>query len=175
MKQAISIRDARPQDAETIAGVIRRSFQDVAVRFSLTRDNCPKHPSNCATAWVEADLERGVQYFILSHNSEPIGCVGLEKAGSDLFYLERLAVLPERRRNGFGRRLVDHALSLAEAGNAHRVSIGVIAEQTELKEWYARLGFVEKETKRFPHLPFRVTFMELNIDDTAGKALEATS
>jgi N-acetylglutamate synthase-like GNAT family acetyltransferase len=175
MKQAITIRDAGPQDAEMIAGVIRRSFQDVAVRFSLTRDNCPKHPSNCTTAWVESDLERGVQYFILLHKGEPIGCVGLEKPGSDLCYLERLAVLPERRRHGFGRRLVDHALSQVKAGSVRRVSIGIIAEQTELKEWYANLGFVEKETKRFSHLPFRVTFMELKIDDTAGKALEAIS
>ena len=64
MKQAITIRDAGPQDAEMIAGVIRPLFQDVAVRFSLMRDNCPKHPSNCTTAWVESDLERGVHYLL---------------------------------------------------------------------------------------------------------------
>jgi len=41
MKQEITICDARLQDAESIAGVIRRSFRDVTARFSLTRDNCP--------------------------------------------------------------------------------------------------------------------------------------
>ena len=168
MKQAIAVCDAGPQDAEMLAGIIRRSFHDVAVRFSLTRDNCPRHPSNCTAAWVESDLERGVQYFTLLHEGEPVGCVGLEKPDPDLCYLERLAVLPERRRHGFGRRLVEHALSQAKASRAYRVSIGIIAEQTDLKEWYAGLGFVEKETKRFSHLPFRVAFMELRIDDTAA-------
>jgi len=174
MKQAITIRDAEPQDTESIAGIIRRSFRDVAVRFSLTQDNCPKHPSNCTRDWVESDLKRGVHYFILLDDNEPIGCVGLEKAGSDQCYLERLAVLPERRRNGFGRRLAGYALSQAKAGRAHRVSIGIIAEQTELKEWYARLGFTTNETKSFPHLPFQVTFMEVRIDGATDKAPKAT-
>jgi len=168
VKQAITLHGAGPQDAETIAGVIRRSFQDVAARFSLTRDNCPGHPSNCTAAWVESDLERGVQYFILLHAGEPVGCVGLEKPDPDLCYLERLAVLPQRRRHGFGRRLVEHALSQAKARCVYRVSIGIIAEQTGLKKWYAGLGFAEKETKHFPHLPFQVVLMELRIDDTAS-------
>lgn len=168
MKQAIFIRDGRPQNAETIAGIIRRSFHDVAVRFSLTQGNCPKHPSNCTATWVESDLERGVQYFILLHKGEPVGCVGLEKADPGLCYLERLAVLPERRRQGFGSRLVRHALSQAKSSGAARVSIGIIAEQAGLKQWYAGLGFVERETKRFPHLPFRVAFMELKIDAAAS-------
>jgi len=170
----ITIRDAGPQDTETVVSIIRRSFRDVAVRFSLTQDNCPKHPSNCTTAWVESDQERGVQYFIMLDDNEPIGCVGLEKAGSELCYLERLAVLPKWRRNGFGRRLAGHALSQAKAGGAYRVSIGIIAEQTELRDWYARLEFAANATKSFPHLPFQVTFMELRIDGATDKAPKAT-
>lgn len=115
-----------------------------------------------------------VPIYRLDDNA-PIGCVGLEKAGSELCYLERLAVLPKWRRNGFGRRLAGHALSQAKAGGAHRASIGIIAEQTELKDWYARLGFAVNATKSFPHLPFQVTFMEMSIGDAAGKALGATS
>lgn len=175
MNKAITIRDATPHDAETIAYIIRESFRDVAARFSLTPENCPKHPSNSTTAWVESDLSRGVQYFILSQDGESIGCVVLERPSPDFCYLERLAVLQERRRQGFGRRLVAHALSQAKASRARRISIGIIADHTELKEWYVKFGFVEGETKSFPHLPFRVSFMELRINDTANKVLEATS
>ena len=39
------------------------------------------------------------------------------------------------------------------------MSIGTIGEHTELKDWYKRLAFVEGESKEFPNLPFRVTFM----------------
>lgn len=37
------------------------------------------------------------------------------------------------------------------------------AAQTELKEWYQRLGFIEGETREFEHLPFSVTFMSYEI------------
>ena len=38
-------------------------------------------------------------------------------------------------------------------------SIGIISEQADLKSWYQKIGFVEIETKLFPHLPFLVAFM----------------
>jgi N-acetylglutamate synthase-like GNAT family acetyltransferase len=88
-----------------------------------------------------------------------VGCVALEKASPDLYYLERLAVLPQYRRNGFGKALVDYVLLEAKAVGAKKLDIGIIAEQSELKLWYQQLGFVEGETKEFEHLPFLVTFM----------------
>ena len=168
MDSPVTIRDATAADANALSGIIRESFRDVAERFALTPQNCPKHPSNCTSAWIEADQARGVRYFLLVRDDEPIGCVGIEKASVDLCYLERLAVLPGRRRHGFGRRLALHVLACARDGGARRVAIGIIAAQTELKQWYAGLGFFEVETKRFPHLPFQVCLMELPIGPTAA-------
>jgi ribosomal protein S18 acetylase RimI-like enzyme len=88
-----------------------------------------------------------------------VGCVAFEKANSDLCYLERLGVLPEARRKGFGRALVDHVISQANLYGAKQISIGIFADDTELKRWYQTIGFVEGETKKFEHLPFPVTFM----------------
>jgi GNAT superfamily N-acetyltransferase len=87
----------------------------------------------------------------------------MEKPDGDMFYLERLAVLPEKRRNGTGRVLVEHVLAEAERGGANRVGIAIIADQTDLKNWYRKIGFVEGETKAFAHLPFRVTFLTYDI------------
>jgi GNAT superfamily N-acetyltransferase len=165
--QSITIRDAASEDAAVLAGLIRESFRNVAVRFGLTPENCPKHPSNCTTVWIESDRSRGVRYFILSQNGESIGCVGLESPSPDLCYLERLAVLPGKRLRGFGRMLAEHALACARAGGARKVSIGIIADQTELKRWYADLGFAEVQTKTFQHLPFKVSFMELGLGRAA--------
>ena len=166
--QTITIRDAVPQDAETIAHLIRVSFREVATRFSLTPENCPKHPSNCTVAWVESDQTRGVKYFILSQDDQALGCVALESPNHDLRYLERLAVAPEKQRQGFGRALVLHALACAQARGVREVSIGIIDKDTELKRWYTRLGFIETQTKRFPHLPFRVSFMRFDIEKSAN-------
>lgn len=154
------IKEATLNDCEVIVKLIRDSFRDVARRFSLTKDNCPKHPSNCDSSWIESDISRGVQFFILYADENPIGCVAIEKANAGVCYLERLSVLPEMRGKHFGIRLVHHALESAASKGVDKVSIGIINEQTELKEWYIRLGFVETQTKNFPHLSFTVCLME---------------
>ena len=85
--------------------------------------------------------------------------MGFEKVNSDLCYLERLGVLPDYRRKGFGKALVHHVIAQANLFGAKQISIGIIADDTELNRWYKRMGFIEGETKEFLHLPFRVTFM----------------
>jgi len=159
-----AIRSCTPEDASVLAETIRTSFKDVAERFRLTRENAPRHPSNGTEVWIQKDMERGVTYFILENEASVAGCVALEVASPEVCYLERLAVLPQQRRRGFGEALVAHVLSKGRLLGAHRVDIGIIAEHTELKNWYKRLGFVEGESKEFSHLPFRVTFMSYELD-----------
>lgn len=162
MRQTVMIRKATKNDINTIAGTIRNSYQTVAERFNLTVDNCPKHPSNCTDEWIKRDLKRGAKYYLLEVNEGVIGCVALEHASPELCYMERLCVLTDKRNRGYGRRLVEHVFSEAKANGCKRISIGVIANQVELKQWYRRLGFIEGETKIFEHLPFQVSFMEYN-------------
>ena len=158
-----NIRICAIEDAEALARVIRTSFRDVAERFGLTRHNAPRHPSNCRADWIRKDMERGVTYFAIENKNHAVGCVALERANTEVCYLERLAVLPDQRRRGFGEALVTHALSEAKRLGVNYVSIGIIAEHTELKEWYKELGFVEGETKEFPDLPFGVMVMSYDI------------
>jgi GNAT superfamily N-acetyltransferase len=157
--KAIRIRQANTLDTSLLSRLIRQSYRGVADRFNLTTANCPKHPSNCTDEWIENDFGRGVIYFILEHEGVPTGCVAIERAGADLCYLERLAVLSHERQNGFGSQLVEHVFHTAREFGSKKISIGIIAEQTELKLWYRKFGFVDGETKKFRHLPFMVTFM----------------
>jgi N-acetylglutamate synthase-like GNAT family acetyltransferase len=104
-------------------------------------------------------MERGVTYYVAENENVVVGCVALELANSEVSYLECLAVLPDQRRKGFGKKLVNHVLSEAKILGVQRVNIGIIAEHTELKNWYKEIGFVEGETKEFSHLLFYVIFM----------------
>ena len=135
----------------------------MARRFKLTLETCPKHPSNCADEWIEKDLTRGVIYYILESDHIAVGCGALEKVDPDLCYLERLAVLAEARREGYGKTLVDHIIFQANLYGAKHISIGIIAEDLTLKRWYQNIGFVETETRAFEHLPFLVTFMKYKL------------
>ena len=153
------IRACTRQDVDPLVETIRGSFRDVAERFGLNEENCPRHPSNCRADWVEKDMARGVTYYVLEYEGRVAGNVALEWVRPGLCNLERLAVLPDWRRRGFGKALVEHMIAEAGKLGCSTVRIGVIADQAELKEWYRGFGFVETETRDFAHLPFRVTFM----------------
>jgi N-acetylglutamate synthase-like GNAT family acetyltransferase len=159
----LTIRKATRKDVALLTDIIRSSFRDVAERFGLTKENCPRHPSNCEADWVEKDMDSGVTYFILEEKGLASGCVALEKTNNELSYLERLAVLPDKRRCGIGKVLVDHVLDEAKLSGVRHLNIGTIAEQSELGDWYRKIGFVEIETKEFAHLPFQVRFMSYEI------------
>ncbi|MGD0948491.1 MAG: GNAT family N-acetyltransferase [Candidatus Binatia bacterium] len=153
------IRQATHQDLATLARLVSESNKDVAYKFGLNAENCPKHPSFCTEDWIKADLERGEIYFVIENGVEPVGCVAYENPSAGLAYLNRLSVLPAHRRRGVGALLVKHVIEHARAASIRTVSIGVIAEHADLQRWYKKLGFQEGETKRFPHLPFSVKYM----------------
>lgn len=153
------IRVGTPADINILVEMIQDAFLDVAERFGLTLQNSPTHPSNCRPEWLLREMNRGVTFYILENDSRPVGCAALEQINDEVCYLERLAVLPRERKQGFGEALVKHALSEARHLDVYRMQIGIIAEHKELHDWYEKLGFEEVESKKFPQLVFRVAFM----------------
>ncbi len=111
----MKIREATKGDLSVVAHLVSESNKDVAAKFGLNSQNCPKHPSFCTDAWIQADLERGERYFILEKDGEPVACVAYENPRPGLAYLNRLSVLPAFRRNGIGARLVQYIVQLAQA------------------------------------------------------------
>ena len=158
-----NIRACTQEDIGTLVEIIRKSFRPVAGRFGLTPENAPRHPSNCTDHWIKFDMDRGVVYFVAEDENQVGGCVAVEKSFSRTCFIERLGVLPEQRGKGLGKALINHALSKARELGAENVSIGIISQDTEMKDWYKKIGFVEKETKEFLHLPFQVTFMSYKL------------
>ena len=78
--------------------------------------------------------------------------------------LNNLAVLPEYRHLGIGKELVDYAITYSKnILGANKIKIGIVEENTILKEWYEKIGFVHTGTQKFEHLPFTVGFMEIEI------------
>jgi ribosomal protein S18 acetylase RimI-like enzyme len=156
---SVVIRNATEKDIPLLSSIIRGSFIDVAKRFSLTPQNCPKHPSNCEESWIVDELSKGVNYFILEVDGVPSGSVGTLRNKANNSYLMRLGVLPEYRNRGLGKKLVDFALDKMREDGTKTVEIGVISDQTELVEWYEGFGFHISGKRDFAHLPFEVTFM----------------
>jgi len=153
------IKEASKADISILLDILRKSFDGVAKKFNLTVENCHKNLAFCTAQRIEGDFARGLQYYMLEDDDQACGCVAFEKASDEIFYLERLAVLPEHRRKGFGTALVNHVFDQVKETGAIRVEIGIISKDMELKSWYKRFGFISKGTRKFHHLPFVVEFM----------------
>ena len=74
--------------------------------------------------------------------------------------MEKLCVLPHFRHNGYGKELMDSVFNYVRKENGNKVSIGIINDNMILKNYYIKNGFVEKNLKKFNHLPLTVCFME---------------
>ncbi len=144
------IRKCDSRDAETLSGLISEAFADQAERFGLDCRNALRHPSNCRPDWIFRDLNRGVVYYLLEHNDTPAGAVALEHVSSEVCALAQLAVSDEFRRQGFGAMLVRHGLTEAQRLGAKRVHAGVMVEDLDLKAWFEKLGFGEKDFREYP-------------------------
>jgi ribosomal protein S18 acetylase RimI-like enzyme len=150
------------RDLENSVKVIRDSFKTVALEFGLNEGNCPTHPS-LITLDKLLELKSKAKLLGLFLNKIQVGFVAIEKADDRVYYLDKLAVLPEYRHNGYGRKLVGFVSSYVEKHKGERVSLGMIDDSMVLKDWYKELGFRETGKKNFEHLPFTVCFMEKSL------------
>jgi len=153
------IRQADETDLDILLSLIRNSFNSVAEKLELTMENCPKYVAFYTKERLLSDFEKGMKYYVLQKDHKPCGCIALEKAKSGVCYLERLAVLPEYRKKGYGAMLVNHIFKHASQLGVKRMELAMISKDRKLKSWYKKFGFVQKYTKKFDHLPFTVAFM----------------
>ncbi|GAA0578111.1 GNAT family N-acetyltransferase [Rhizomicrobium electricum] len=156
----IEIRAAAPDDAEQLAALIAAAFEDVADRFGLTRENCPGHTSFITADEVRRGMGFGNRYFMGFSGDAMCGAIAfrLPKNGNSM--IEKVAVLPSFRHRGIGWRLVEHALAEARQCGADLAEIGIIADHTELRAWYERIGFRVTRQAHYEQLPFEVLHLQ---------------
>src|SRR4030042_963345 len=122
------------RDLKNSVKVIRDSFKTVALEFGLNEGNCPTHPS-LITLDRLLELKAKAKLFGLFWNNTQVGFVAIEKADDKVYYLDKLAVLPQYRHKGCGRKLVEFVSSYVKKHDGQRVSLGMIDESTVLKNW----------------------------------------
>jgi len=159
------IREIQDDEIDATASIVRSSFMTVAKEFNITQENCATNPAFITSEKLIESINKGIKFFGLFLGDIQIGCVALEKAKDDVFYMERLAVVPDHRHKGYGKELTNFVFKYAGSQGGKKVSIGIINENIELKNWYSKHGFTETSIKKYDHLPFTVCFMERRIDN----------
>ena len=163
MKMELIISKINPEQFIESQKIISGSFRTVAQDFGLTEANCPSNAAFITIDKLYQLKEKGVSMYGLFQDSKQIGFVGIEEAKDDIYYMETLAVLPEYRHLGYGKKLMDFVRDEVRKKGGKRLGIGIIDENKVLKKWYANYGFCETGIKKFDHLPFTVCFMEMEM------------
>jgi diamine N-acetyltransferase len=154
------IKRIKENEIDKLVEVIKVSFITVANEFNITKNNTPTNPAFITSRDIKNLFKKGLIFLGLYLNNELIGCVAVEDTSSELYYIEKLAVLPEFRHKGYGKKLMNSAFEVVKKNGGTRISVGIINENKTIKKWYKILGFKETGLKNFPHLPFTVCFME---------------
>lgn len=149
---------------EASVKVLRAAYSTVIERFGILEE---KVPSN--TAFITYDdliklKNNGDKFFGLFLKSKQIGFIALEKANNSVYYIKKVAIIPEHRNKGFGKKLLDFCFEYAKSSDVEKISISIMNEDTPLKNWYINYGFREITIKEFPHLPFNVCYLEKPIE-----------
>ncbi len=107
MRERTSIRIVHSRaDLEASLEIIHTSFQTVADEFGLTRENCPGHTAFMTLEELIGNKANGLVCFGLFVEARQVGFIGVEideTRGDGRFWLEKLAVVPSERHNGFGK------------------------------------------------------------------------
>jgi len=161
----MTIREATADDADLLAEMIREAFATDTAWHRLASGDPPRGPHTCTPEWVAGQMAKAVWFYLVVIDDAPCGCVGLELDDPETCHLKRLSVRPAFRGRGLGEALVAHVLRQAKALGATHMTLGLVADNTRLRNWYVRQGFVvEREAEPHERLPFALTHMSYSLE-----------
>ena len=105
-------------------------------------------------------LAKGGHIFILEAEGEPAGCVALipclafGEMGEGVYELSKMAVSPNLRGMGLGRRLIEHTIAHARHIGATRLFLGSSKKLANAVHLYESVGFRHVPPASVPPMPY---------------------
>ena len=161
----------KQDDFVLLSKLLNEAFGTVAKELGLTKENNPTNSAFITSDELKKQLIESREFYAYEDKAKIVGFVAIEQPFNmpDVFYIEKLAVIPDYRHLGIGKRLMDFVSQrIAELGGK-RISIGLINSNIVLKNWYGKQGYVEYSVKTFKHLPFEVCLMEKHVENMYSK------
>lgn len=130
----VTLREAKEKEAAEILHVMQVAFLEYKGKLDP--------PSGVHHETIESIKQKSqTGNFVLAEiNDEIAGCVFYEKKAS---YVElgRLSVIPQHRKQGIGRMLIDHVEQKARQNQIPNVRLGVRMVLVNLRRYYEGLGY----------------------------------
>ncbi len=110
-------------------------------------------------------LAKGGFIFMVYAGDEPVGCVALIPLSGGIFELSKMAVSPNLRGQGLGRRLLQHAIDHARKIEAKSLFLGSSTKLPSAIHLYESAGFRHVPPEKLPPMPYSRAdvFMEMTL------------
>ena len=159
------IRKVERADIPECVRVIRDSFRTVADEFGFTKENAPRFTAFAMTEeWLLWQME-GEHRLMFADEEDGVirGYYSLQLLDSGECELNNLSVLPEYRHQGIGGRMLKHAMDTAREHQRKGINLGIVEENTVLRQWYERNGAVHTGTEKYDFFPFTCGYMKISL------------
>ncbi|MBS7360683.1 MAG: ribosomal protein S18-alanine N-acetyltransferase, partial [Oscillospiraceae bacterium] len=111
-----------------------------------------------STPWTEQGLEEEIEnsfsrFFVAQNNGEVLGYIGAHNVLGEV-YITNIAIFPEFKRQGIGKKLIETLLNSVKEENAEFVTLEVRKSNESAIGLYKKMGFkVVGERKDFYKKP----------------------
>lgn len=143
----VDIRSASAADAEAIAELHGRSFLATYPDLSRTIAGINQGLSGRVTLWTERIERPGCVTFVAHEDIRSVGFVFVGPSGDDdhrgsgTGQVFSIHVDPPRRGSGIGKRLLDHALDFFRSVGYSEVTLWVVADNSQARQFYEARGW----------------------------------
>lgn len=152
-RRPLEIRDARPEDAEALLHL----WAEAGPRGAEQPTARPLDEAVSALAQVAADPDERV--LVGLHDGELVAALCLRRAAMSPLHTDMaihtsyLQVLPEHRKHGFARALLDAAVTWAEDKDVPHITAITASSSRDTNRFLARLGLATVASVRAVSTP----------------------
>ena len=146
-------------DSKIITDILNKAFLTVAEEYGFTKEDAPTFPAYINSDRIENFINNGLKMYGYKIDGKIIGCVGYSYYKDQVYFIERLATLPEYRHSGVGKILMKFAENKIKENGGKMVEIHVVDKNNVLREWYKKLNYVEIRIDEIKTLPFNSCVM----------------
>jgi GNAT superfamily N-acetyltransferase len=112
-----------------------------------------------------AILRKGGSIFMVYADSLPVGCAALIPLGQGVYELSKMAISPQLRGRGLGRRLLLHVIAQARLLGATSLFLGSNTRLADAVHLYESVGFRHVPPASLPPNPYTRAnvFMQMSL------------
>lgn len=158
------IREVTRDDIPVCVDLIRKSFLTVAESYGITEENAPRFTAFATTSErLYNQMDEGRPMYLYEEDGRIVGYYSLFIMDNNECELNNLAVLPDFRHKGIGKKLLEHSYDMARDMGCRKMLIGIVEENQPLRKWYEENGAVHLGTRKFDFFPFTCGYLTKEI------------